>query len=61
MASLAVQIPGGSYRRAEFFVCIPPGMNRYVYIKYLLKQIFPQKISHKDIKLKKKEFFTHKV
>ena len=28
MAGLAFQIPGGRYRRAEFFVCIPPGMNR---------------------------------
>ena len=28
MAGLAFQIPGGSYRRAEFVVCITPGMNR---------------------------------
>ena len=28
MAGIAFQIPGGRYRRAEFFVCIPPGMNR---------------------------------
>ena len=28
MAGLAFQIPGGRYRRAEFFICIPPGMNR---------------------------------
>ena len=28
MAGLAFQLPGGRFRRAEFFVCIPPGMNR---------------------------------
>ena len=28
MAGVGFQIPGGRYRRAEFFVCIPPGMNR---------------------------------
>ena len=28
MAGVAFQIPGGRYRRAEFFVCIPQGMNQ---------------------------------
>ena len=28
MAGIAFQIPGGRYRRAEFFICIPPGINR---------------------------------
>ena len=28
MAGVAFQIPGGRYRRAEFFVCIPPGINQ---------------------------------
>ena len=28
MAGLAFQLPGGRFRRAEFFVCIPPGINR---------------------------------
>ena len=28
MVGLAFQIPGGKYRRAEFFVCILPGMTQ---------------------------------
>ena len=28
MAGVGFQIPGGRYRRAEFFVFIPTGMNR---------------------------------
>ena len=28
MAGLAFQIPGGRFRRAEFFICIPAGMNQ---------------------------------
>ena len=28
MAGFAFQLPGGSYRRADFFFCLPPGMNQ---------------------------------
>ena len=28
MAGIAFQIPRGRYRRAEFFICILPGINR---------------------------------
>ena len=42
MAGLAFQIPGGRYRRAEFFVCIPPGMNRQFVLNAAL--VFKQEV-----------------
>ena len=43
MAGIAFQIPGGRYRRAKFFVCIPPGINR----QFLLDGVrtFKQEVS----------------
>ena len=42
MAGIAFQLPGGRYRRAEFFVCIPPGMNRQFVLNAAL--VFKQEV-----------------
>ena len=42
MAGLAFQIPGGRYRRAGFFVCIPPKSSGILLLK---KDVFMRKKS----------------
>ena len=42
MAGVAFQLPGGRYRRAEFFVCLPPGMNRQFVLNAAL--VFNQEV-----------------
>ena len=42
MAGVAFQLLEGSYRTAEFFVCLPPGMNRQFVLNAAL--VFKQEV-----------------
>ena len=42
MAGIAIPQHGGRYRRAKFFFCLPPGMNRQLVLNVAL--IFKQEI-----------------
>ena len=42
MAGIAIPQHGGRYRRAKFFVCLPPGMNRQLVLNAAL--VFTQEV-----------------
>ena len=42
MAGVAFQLPGGRYRRAQFFVCLPLGINRQFVLNAAL--VFKQEV-----------------